>query len=524
MKMLLNSLNSFYGYARFYLSLKEFLRNIISEEEAKKIITQRLNNREDNFLKLIKNGIFLNKASPYLKLFNFFKISYNDLEKMVAKGGLEFTLNLLKEEGVYLTTEEFKGKKPVKRGNFEFKFEESDFDNRLLSAYYYIKTGGTRSLGTRTLLDLEYIAAKAAYYPLIFSIHNLVDCKIGLWAPGPPLGAGILPLFHFAKAGKEVLKWFSPTKLDMKRKIGLKLINELAKEIGTKLPYPEYASLKDISKVVKWIIFAKAAHKSILFLCYVSGAVRICEFAKINNLDISGIKFWVFGEPLTKVRHDIIKSCGCDILPLYSFIELGSVGAGCIERISPEEVHFFKDSLALIQHQKTIPAVDGKAGAFLFSSILSSAPKVLLNVENGDYGIVEDRPCGCALGKLGLKTHIRNIQSFEKLNVEGMTFYIFDFIPILEEVLPRRFGGSLLDYQISEELDNDSIRLNLIISPDVGIIDEQEVKSTILSELGERSHLGKYMVEILRQAGALKIKREYPAITKAGKIYPLAVK
>jgi len=518
-----NFINNTYGYARFYFSLKRFLETTLSEEEGKKAIAQRLREREENFLKLIRNTVFLNQRSPYLKLFKFFKITYADVQRLIGKNGLELALGLLKEEGIYLTIEEFKGKKPAVRGDFECLFKERDFDNHLLSAYYSIRTGGTRSSGTRTLLDLEYIAAKAAYYPLILNMHNLSDCRIGLWAPVPPLGAGILPLLHFAKTGKTVLKWFSPVKLDLKRKIGFKLMVKIAEETSIKLPYPEYAGFQDVCKVVDWIASAKASRNNILFLSFVSGAVRICEYARAKNLDISGVKFWVFGEPLTKTRYDIIRSCGCEIVPIYSFIELGSVGIGCNQRQSPEEVHFLKDSMALIQYEKNVSAFGTSVGSFLFSSILPSSPKILLNVENGDYGEITERPCGCALDGLGLCTHIRSIQSFEKLNVEGMTFFIFDFLSILEEVLPRKFGGSPFDYQVSEELSNGVAKLNLIISPDIHIVDEDHVKQEVLNALEKRSLHGKNMVEILRQAGSLQIKREYPALTRAGKIYPLSL-
>ncbi len=517
-------LKNFYEYFRFYINLKPFLETIISKEAAKEAIKQRLVNREENFLRLIKKGIFLNKKSPYLKIFKLIQISYDDIERMINKNGLSETLNILREDGIYLTVEEFKGKKTVVRRNAEFRFKEQDFDNPLLSAYYNIETGGTRSSGTRTLLDLEYISAKAVYYPLVFDIYNLKDCKIGLWAPTPPLGAGILPLLHFAKTGKIVSKWFSPIKPDIERAMSLKFMIGAAKNINIDLPYPEYTNIQDVEKVVNWIIDVKAKYGNVLFLSLVSQAVRICEFARINSLDISGVKFWIFGEPITEARYNVIKSSGCEVIPLYSFIELGSIGFGCNKRSSPEEIHFFQDSMALIQHNKFIPSLGENVGSFLFSSILPSSPKILLNVENGDYGIIDKRPCDCILGELGLETHIKNIHSFEKLNAEGMTFFAFDAMNILEEILPNKFGGTLLDYQLSEEVENTKARLNLVISPDLGIIDEDKIKSVLLDELKRRSKHGKQMVEVLKQAGTLCIKREYPAATRAGKICPLAIK
>ncbi len=516
-------LKNFFGYLRFYTNLKSFLEKVISEDDALRIIKQRLISREENFLRLAKNAIFLNVKSPYLALFKHYRISYDDVEKMVKNNGLDVALKLLKEKGIYLTIEEFKGKRIFVRDGVEFKFREDDFDNPFLSNYYSVKTGGTRSRGTRTLLDLDFFSEKAVYYPLIFKIHNLDDCKIGLWAPAPPLGAGILPLLHFAKAGKQVLKWFSPIKLNLMRIISFKLMQQISKAANIKLPYPEYAAIKDVGKVVDWIIETKAREKNVLLLSFVSGAVRICEFAKAHNLDISGVKFWIFGEPLTKARNDIITSCGCHFIPVYSFIELGSVGFGCSQRKAPEEVHLFEDSMALIQYEKITPSLESKLNSFLFTSILPSSPKILLNVENGDYGVIEKRPCNCILGELGLQTHLSGIQSFEKLNTEGMTFFVSDLACILEEILPPKFGGSPLDYQISEEIEGINSRLILLISPKVGDIDEGKIKQVLLDELKNRSLHGSQMIEILKQADSISIKRKYPETTRAGKVYPLSI-
>ncbi len=50
-----------------------------------------------------------------------------------------------------------------------------------------------------------------------------------------------------------------------------------------------------------------------------------------------------------------------------------------------------------------------------------------------------------------------------------MTIVGTDFVRILEEVLPRKYGGAATDYQLLEEEDNrGQTQLSLIISPAVG--------------------------------------------------------
>ena len=49
------------------------------------------------------------------------------------------------------------------------------------------------------------------------------------------------------------------------------------------------------------------------------------------------------------------------------------------------------------------------------------------------------------------RRHLHTIRSFEKLTAGGMTFVDTDVVRVLEEVLPRRFGGGPIDYQLIED-------------------------------------------------------------------------
>lgn len=72
---------------------------------------------------------------------------------------------------------------------------------------------------------------------------------------------------------------------------------------------------------------------------------------------------------------------------------------------------------------------------------------------------------GCPLEDLGLTDHLRQVRSFSKLTGEGVTLIGSDVVHILEEVLPARYGGSPLDYQMMEVEDEDGFtRLWLLVS------------------------------------------------------------
>ncbi len=66
-----------------------------------------------------------------------------------------------------------------------------------------------------------------------------------------------------------------------------------------------------------------------------------------------------------------------------------------------EPVVSFKDRLALIQRSRAVPGTDVTVDAFLFTTLSPAAPKLLLNVESDDYGIVERRSCGCEFERRG---------------------------------------------------------------------------------------------------------------------------
>ena len=146
--------------------------------------------------------------------------------------------------------------------------------------------------------------------------------------------------------------------------------------------------------------------------------------------------------------------------------------------------------------------MDTTVNAFLVTSLLPSSPKILINVESGDYGCRETRACGCPYEELGLTDHIYNIRSFEKLTGEGMTFYGSAAQRIIEDILPKRFGGSILDYQFVEEEDASGItRLVVYIDPQVGPVDEAALARAILDELKKEDDSHRLMAGCGRRAG-----------------------
>ncbi len=123
-------------YFRFITGLRKYLKERIEPgealETAKKLLSDRIRNREKNFLNIVEKGIFNYSKSPYLKLMEPKKITFSDIKQWVETNGIEPTLMLLQREGVYFTVDEFKGKTEVNRNGIKMVCTESMFDNPFL--------------------------------------------------------------------------------------------------------------------------------------------------------------------------------------------------------------------------------------------------------------------------------------------------------------------------------------------------------------------------------------------------------
>jgi hypothetical protein len=513
-------------YPRLALALRAFLRNRISLEKSEQVIVERLRNRERNFLSRVQKGIYENPRSPYLRLLGMAGCEYGDVESLVARDGVEGTLEALLERGVYLSWEEFKGKTDVVRGSDRFTFRESDLDNPFLPGWIEGQSSGTRSTGTRTKFDLRQLLEQSYYrLPLLASMNGL-DFPHGMWKPTPPAMSGVSHVLTFWIAEKPVARWFSPVDegqagASLEHKLALRYILYGGRLWGARLARPEHVSLSQADVVARWMAATKAEFGGCSLSSSVSSAVKVCHAAGEHGLDIRGTLFAVSGEPLTEAKREQIEAAGARVTTRYTISEVGRVGLGCAAPSSADDNHFVSDTMAMVQRRRKVDHTDISVDSLLFTPLMPSAPKILLNVESDDYAVVETRSCGCLLGRLGLDRHLHSIRSYAKLTGSGMTVVGSDFVRILEEVLPYKYGGTATDYQLLEEEDSrGSTRLSLIVSPGVGPVDEAEVIATVHDELRGSVHAGGLTASLWSQAEALRVKRMEP-IPRRGTISTL---
>jgi hypothetical protein len=285
---------------------------------------------------------------------------------------------------------------------------------------------------------------------------------------------------------------------------------------GAKLPWPEQIGLDEGGAVARWASEAAAEHGACLIRANASMSMRIAIAAKEAGLSLKGVTLMGGGEPPTPAKVSQITATGAKWIPTYSFTEGGSVALGCANPSGVDDVHLFKDLFAMIQAPQHVPGTGHDVPAFYFSNLEPSAPKILLNAEVGDYGIVESRSCGCPLEACGYTEHLRQIRSFGLIVSEGMTWVVNDMIKVIEEVLPARFGGTPLDYQMVEEEDASGFtRLTVIVSPKITLADESDVVRTVIDNIGGSAR------NIWAQAGTIRVRRAEPTISARGKFTPL---
>ena len=506
-------------YLRYGLGVYRFLKRPLSLAECYAIVRERVENRDGNFLAMLERGVYSNLRSPYRRLLEHARCELGDVESMVKSDGLEATLRKLSEAGVYITVEEYKGKKPVERNGLSFVVHPEDFDNPEIRIDDSVEavSGATRSKGIRTHLGFDFLTHEAA-----------VD---GVFFDGLGLNGATYALYHdfvegLLKAGKRGVspqRWFFPVSSN-KNKLRCFCTVAAGRMLGYSFAWPELIDSGCAWKVAEWLAKKKSLGFCIVVSTIASAAVRVCLAAGKRGLDISGTVFITGAEPMTAARQRQIEVAGCRALVRYVSSDMGSIGLSCATSTG-DDTHFLNGHLAAIRQPRLVGSSGLVIDALRFTTLLATAPKIFINAENGDYARLATRRCGCQFDELGLTDHLSHIRSFEKLTSEGMTFFAGDLVRIVEEVLPVKFGGSPLDYQaVEEETENGLSHFTMLVSPKVGEVDEEKLVQTIFEELKKGGANNRRMGNIWEEAGTVRVRREEPQPTRGGKIFPFQVR
>jgi hypothetical protein len=292
---------------------------------------------------------------------------------------------------------------------------------------------------------------------------------------------------------------------------------------GHPIPEPEHVPSAEAERVARWLESARARGTPAMLDTTPSSAVRICRAAEAAGLDISGTVLRVGGEPFTDARARILDAAKCRAVVRYSMAEVGMIGVACPRPAFTDEVHILSDKLAIITQPRELDPGGAPIDAMLLTTLLPSCPKLMLNVEVDDYGVLGRRSCGCPLERVGLSLHLHTIRSFEKLTSEGTCFTGADLLQLIEEVLPTRFGGAPTDYQLVEEEVDGLARVSLLVSPRVGRVNPEELVAAVFDTLAVGDASRPMMLEQWRGNETLQLIRRDPIETASGKVLPLHI-
>ena len=500
-------------FARYVRGVPRFVRDHVDPETAAARIRYQLARREESFLATLRETVYEHPPSPYLPLLRAAGAELGDVERMVRSDGLDEALGHLYDEGVRVTHDEFKA-------------GSSSFDSPR-TPDSFSSTGGSRR-ASNVPQNFDARTYDSYQFALMAPAFGLTGRPVIVYRVIPPSGSGIGICLRQAKIGPPAERWFTPHAggrdgESLKFALYTRATLMAARAGGVRMAAPEHCPPAEAGRITRLLAEWRADGRAALVDTQAALAVRICLAAADEGLDISGTFFRVGGEPLTEGKLRAIGDAGCRAVSQYTMAETLRIGAACADPQARNDHHLLTDKLAVLQRPKQLGGDGETIGAFVYTSLLPFAGKVMLNVESGDYGELVERDCGCPYGELGLTTHINDVRSYDKLTAEGNTFLGDDLLDLVDEVLPARFGGGPTDYQLVEEEVDGLPKVSVVVRPRVGEVDEGEVVAAVLDHLGAKQR-NRLMTEVWRAGETLRVVRREPYATRpAGKILPLMV-
>ena len=509
------------GMAR---GLRAYVRNPVTLAEARQVVSDELRMREDRFLQRLDSLVWPYPTSPSRRLLETAGLDRAAVADLVLDRGLDDTLETLRDAGVYVSYEEYKGLVPARRGSTELALRPEDFFNPVTTPDYMATTGGSRGTGQPMELSFAYQRRQSVTRRLQMQMYGVEDAAAAIWLPVFPSAAGFGAVMKWAAGGNVPQRWFSQVPLDVRgitahKRLANRFLPALQAFTGAGLPAPEHVPSSDPSPVVDWAVEQLAAGRPVAIAGYASSIAAAARNALDRGIDLTGLTAFPSSEPVTAGKLALMRSAGMRAAATYAFTPEGIVAMSCPD--SDDEVyHLWEHELAVVTRRR--PRSDGaEVDALLWTSLSEQAPRVLLNVENDDYGRVDrdGTSCPCALGRLGLRTRLSGIRGLSKVVAGGITVDGEDFDRLVEEICPQRLGGAPGDYQFVEVDAPEGTTIALRVHPRLADVDEAAA-SEVVRDFLRRHDNGVLADEVWAQRG-VPIRREPPAATAAGKTLSL---
>jgi hypothetical protein len=466
-------------YSRMAWAFRSHLRSPVDLQPERRV-RDCMENRESNFL-LQARAVLGEPTHPYSQLFQVAGCTYADLENAVRRDGIETTLAKLLREGVYLGHDEFRGRTEIVRGGRHIRSAPSDWMNHCGQGQVTQSSSGSSGRPVRTGVGQDYLTHLAAWHVLFIrelGLEGRAGVNVGPILPG----FGILAAVLASRIGMPFERWYAPSGGafgNQHYRFATGAIVSYLRLNGASIPHVKYLKPGDYAPAAEYLARRQREGAHTWIAGFVSAITRIAAAAVEWGLDLRGCRAWLVGEALTDAKRAMIESAGIEPYPTYSTTDFGSIGFPCREMRTGNCVHVLSDFVALA----TRPAdAEGGAESLCVTSLQPFAPRVLINVEIGDTGIVEKSRCQCSLSKLGLGLQVRNMAAISKVTAQGVMIAADDLVKLLEELMPARFGGRPGDYQLVEREGASQTEAELRILPGVTTASPREMLDFFLNE------------------------------------------
>ncbi len=512
------------GMARRGLGVARGLRRLVRQpatlDGAREVIAEEVRARPQRFLAALDRLVWPHPASPTRRLLEAAGLEAGDVAALIAERGLTGALEGMRDLGVYVSHEEYQGRTEVRRGSTTFAVGPADFFNPITRADYMAATGGTSGGGTPMEVSFAWQRRQGRQRPVQLELAGVRGRPSAVWLPVFPSAAGFGAVMKNAAGGSVPERWFSQIPTDLGGIAGhkqvanrfLPTLNALAR---TGLPSPEHCPSDQPEPVVAWLVDAVGRTGGAALTGYASSITAAARWAIENRVDLSGVAAFPASEPVTEGKLAVMREAGMRPHPMYAFTPEGTVGLQC-EHCEGEEYHVWDQDVAVVTRRRT-RGDDTEVDALLWTSLAEEAPRVLVNVENDDYGTLRsDVDCPCPLGDLGLRTRVADIRGMSKVVSAGISLDGELFDELAEIVLPARLGGSPGDYQFVEAETPSGTVVGLRVHPRVGAIDEGAAVRALQAALAGSDN-GALAASVWESQGGLLIERAAPLVTPAGK-------
>jgi len=483
------------------------------------IVERYVKNRESNFL-AIAQGVLANPRHPYSQLFEIAGCTFADLETGVKRDGLESTLKALLNEGVYLTLDEFRCNTEIVRAGKHIPAAMKDWDTASgKGPLQTFSSGSSSGKSQRTAHSEEYANfGMAGGQVMIDEFRARVGLSIVVF-PILPSSAGIGSCVGIARLRAAPERWVALGSAghNLHYKAATAALVMRLRLAGAKIPFPTYVEQGDFSPVAEFIARRKKEGVQSHVMGMVSSITRIAAAAVDLGVDISGTFAMVTGESLTDAKRELIESAGIEVFPSYATSEFGGIGAPCRQMNTGNRVHVAQASVALVSRPIEDEAwCDEPVESLHITSLLSFAPRTLINVEIGDTGVIEPATCDCEFSKLGYKWQVRDMAAISKLRGQGYSLRAPEIVKLLEEGLARKFGGRPGDYQLAEVEGKAQTEMVLRIHPRAGVKSPDEVLQFFLAEC-RRTWGGWNTILHWTESNGVRVEVVAPVLASSGK-------